>query len=35
MTKLNPNNRNETKLDIFLWDIFKPDNDSQNRNFSI
>ena len=23
MTKVNPNNRNETKSDIFLWDIFK------------
>ena len=25
MTKVNPNNRNETKSDIFLWDIFKSD----------
>ena len=25
MTKMNPNNRNETKLYIFLWDIFKLD----------
>ena len=23
MTKVNPNNRNETKPDIFPWDIFK------------
>ena len=23
MTKVNPNNRNETKSDIFPWDIFK------------
>ena len=23
MTKMNPNNRNETKSDIFLWYIFK------------
>ena len=23
MTKINPNNRNETKSDIFLWGIFK------------
>ena len=23
MTKVNPNNGNETKSDIFLWDIFK------------
>ena len=23
MTKVNPNNGNETKLDIFPWDIFK------------
>ena len=25
MTKLIPNNRNETKSDIFSWDIFKFD----------
>ena len=25
MTKVNPNNGNETKLDIFPWDIFKSD----------
>ena len=25
MTKLNPNNGNETKSDIFPWDIFKFD----------
>ena len=25
MTKVNPNNRNETKSDIFLRDIFKSD----------
>ena len=25
MTKLNQNDRNKTKLDIFLWDIFKFD----------
>ena len=25
MTKVNPNNENETKLDIFPWDIFKSD----------
>ena len=25
MTKLNPNNRNEAKSDIFPWDIFKCD----------
>ena len=46
MTKVNPNNGNETKSDIFPWDIFKSDiffyqsilkylNDFQNRNFSI
>ena len=23
MTKVNPNNENETKLEIFSWDIFK------------
>ena len=23
MTKVNPNNGNETKSDIFSWDIFK------------
>ena len=23
MTKMNPNNGNKTKSDIFLWDIFK------------
>ena len=23
MTKMNPNNKNETKSDIFPWDIFK------------
>ena len=25
MTKVNPNNKNETKSDIFAWDIFKSD----------
>ena len=25
MTKLNPSNGNETKSDIFLWNIFKSD----------
>ena len=25
MTKLNPNNKNESKSHIFLWDIFKSD----------
>ena len=25
MTKVNPNNENETKSDIFPWDIFKSD----------
>ena len=47
MTKVNPNNRNETKSDIFPYDIFKSDNiffypkilkyfnDFQNRNFSV
>ena len=25
MTKVNPNNGNETKSDIFSWDIFKSD----------
>ena len=25
MTKVNPNNENETKSDIFLWNIFKSD----------
>ena len=25
MTKMNPNNGNETKSDIFSWDIFKSD----------
>ena len=25
MTKVKPNNRNETKSDIFPWDIFKSD----------
>ena len=25
MTKVNPSNENETKSDIFLWDIFKSD----------
>ena len=25
MTKVNPNNGNETKLDIFPWAIFKSD----------
>ena len=25
MTKVNPNNENESKSDIFLWDIFKSD----------
>ena len=41
MTKVNPNNGNETKSDIFPWDIFKSDtisfyfNDFQNQNFSV
>ena len=47
MTKVNPNNGNETKSDIFPWDIFKSDiipflskilnyfNDFQNRNSSV
>ena len=26
MTKVNPNNGNETKSDIFPWDILKSDN---------
>ena len=25
MTKVNPNNGNETKSDIFQWDVFKFD----------
>ena len=25
MTKVNPNNGNETKSDIFSWDIFQSD----------
>ena len=25
MNKMNPNNRNETKSDIFAWDIFNSD----------
>ena len=25
MAKVNPNNKNETKSDIFPWDIFKSD----------
>ena len=25
MTEVNPNNGNETKSDIFSWDIFKSD----------
>ena len=25
MTKVNLNNENETKSEIFQWDIFKPD----------
>ena len=44
ITKVNPNNENETKSDIFPWYIFKPDvisllsekkyyNDFQNQNF--
>ena len=43
MTKVNLNYGNETKSDIFPWDIFKSDsisilkyfNDFQNQNFSI
>ena len=46
MTQVNSNNGNETKSDIFPWDIFKPDTtsfyhkilkyfiDFQNRNIS-
>ena len=26
MTKVNPKNENETKSDIFLWEIFKSDH---------
>ena len=33
MTKMNPNNGNETKSDIFPWDIFK--SDFKNQNFRI
>ena len=25
MTKMNPNNQDEARLDFFLWDIFKFD----------
>ena len=46
MAKMNPNNGNEAKSDIFLWEIFKCDNffyqnilkylnDFHNQNFSI
>ena len=47
MTKVKPNNGNETKSDIFPWKIFKSEavsiftknikyfNDFQNRNFSV
>ena len=47
MSKVNPNNGNETKSDIFPWKIFKSDtilfyqkilkyfNDFQNQNFSV
>ena len=28
MTEVNPNKRNETKSNIFPWDIFKSDNKS-------
>ena len=28
MTKVKPNNQNETKSDIFPWDIFKCDIES-------
>ena len=47
MTKVNPNNGNETKSNLFLWGIFKSDtiffyqkilkyfHDIQNRNFSV
>ena len=47
MTKVNPNNGNESKSDIFLWEIFKSDiifigrkilkyfNDFYNWHFSI
>ena len=47
MTKVNRNNGNETKSNVFPWDIFKSDNISfyskileyfngfQNRNFSV
>ena len=31
MTKVNPNNGNETKSDIFPWDIFK----SETISFSL
>ena len=46
MTKLNPNNENERKSNIFLWGIFKSDieffyqkilkyfNDCHNQDFS-
>ena len=46
MTKVNPNNGNETKTDFFPWNIFRSDiifflskiikifNDFQNQNFS-
>ena len=34
MTKVNRNNRNETKSDIFPWDIFKSD-DFQYQTFAV
>ena len=47
MTKVNPNNGNRMKSDIFQWDVYKSDNISfypkisiyfncfKNRNFSV
>ena len=36
MTKVNPNNENKTKSDIFLWDILKSDTlSSSSKNKSI
>ena len=40
MTKVNPNNKNDTKSDVFSWDIFKSEmpkyfSDFNNWYFSI
>ena len=35
MSKVNPNNRNVTKSDIFSWNIFKSDDTYLSKNIKV